>query len=273
MTAENTETPPHDSEVRQRRRALRQLEAWIETPMVALAFCWLGLVILELVWGATETLAIFGSAIWVIFVIEFALRFTLAPGKRAFLMRNWITILALAVSALRIFRAFRFLRVARAARGMRLVSIVGTANRGMNALRRSMGRRGLGYVLLLTILVVLLGGAGMFALERGSQGAEGLDSYGEAAWWTAMLIMTLSTDCWPQTVEGRILCVLLAVYGFAVFGYITASLASFFIGQEAQSARTELAGRRDIAALRSEVALLRSELQSWRPRPSSSQDK
>jgi voltage-gated potassium channel len=36
----------------------------------------------------------------------------------------------------------------RLARGLRLVRIVGTANRGLNAMRRSFGRRGLGYVLL-----------------------------------------------------------------------------------------------------------------------------
>lgn len=59
----------------------------------------------------------------------------------------------------------------------------------------------------------------------------GLKSYGVALWWTAM----------PQTAEGRVLCFLLSLYGFGVFGYVTAVLASFFIGRDADGAG-ELAG-------------------------------
>jgi voltage-gated potassium channel len=45
-----------------------------------------------------------------------------------------------------------------------------------------------------------------------------------------------------------------------VWGYITASLATFFVGQEARSERGEVAGSKDLAALAREVALLRREL-------------
>jgi voltage-gated potassium channel len=48
---------------------------------------------------------------------------------------------------------------------MRLVRVVGTANRGMNALRSSMRRRGLGYVLALSVLITFLGAGGMLAFE------------------------------------------------------------------------------------------------------------
>jgi voltage-gated potassium channel len=52
---------------------------------------------------------------------------------------------------------------------------------------------------------------------------------------------------------------LISIYGFAVFGYITASLASFFIDQEARSRESEVAGSSEIAALRRDLALLRGE--------------
>ena len=42
------------------------------------------------------------------------------------------------------------------------------------------------------------------------------------------------SEYWPKTVEGRILGWLLAVYAFAVFGYITASFASFFVGRDTE---------------------------------------
>ncbi|MFN7146641.1 MAG: ion channel, partial [Myxococcota bacterium] len=53
--------------------------------------------------------------------------------------------------------------------------------------------------------------------------------YATALWWTAMLLTTMGSETWPRTAEGRVLCLLLAVYGFAMFGYVTAALASLFV--------------------------------------------
>ena len=130
----------------------------------------------------------------------------------------------------------------------------------MNALRASLGRRGLGYAVLLTVLVALLGAGGMLAFEPASEVEGGFASYGEALWWTAMLLTTMGSEFWPRTAEGRALCFLLSLYGFAVFGYITAAFASFFVGRDAADAEAEVAGARDLAALRHEVAALRGEL-------------
>ncbi|MGE3919079.1 MAG: ion transporter, partial [Hyphomicrobiaceae bacterium] len=224
---------PADHEAAQRWIALVHLESWLERPMLVLSFVWLVLVIVELVQGSTLLLEVFGTIIWLVFIAEFALRLTLAPRKGAFLATNWLTAIALLVPALRLFRGLRFLRMARALRGFRLVKVVGTANRGMNALAGSLGRRGVGYVLATTVIVDLLGAAGMLAFEPRGEVEGGFASYGDALWWTSMLITTMGSQFWPQTVEGRILCFLLSIYGLAVFGYITASLASFFIGRDA----------------------------------------
>lgn len=253
-------------EHQERWAVLRQLEDWSRTPMLLLSFAWLVLVIVELAYGGSGLLDVFGTAIWVIFLFEFALRFALAPEKTGFLRSNWITVVALAVPAFRLFRAFRVLSVARAARSLRLVRIVGTANRGMGALRRSLGRRGLGYVVAATALVALLGAGGMLAFEPAAEVEDGFRGYADALWWTAMLLTSMGSEFWPQTGEGRVLCFLLSLYGFAVFGYITASFASFFVGQEAGATDGEVAGAGDIAALRQEIALLREAIGRIEPR-------
>ena len=244
-------------EQRERRQALEQLEDWLETPMLVLGAIWFCLVLVELIWTTSGIFDLLGTLIWIVFLAEFALRFALAPEKLAFLRRNPITIVALIAPAFRFLRAVRVLRLAR---GLRLVRIVGTANRGINAMRSSFSRRGLGYVLAATALLTLLGAAGMLAFEPAREVEGGFKSYADALWWTAMLICTMGSDFWPRTAEGRVLTLLLALYGFAVFGYITASFASFFIGQEAQSRDGEIAGAGDLAALRDEIALLRAEL-------------
>jgi voltage-gated potassium channel len=240
--------------------ALDQLEAWLSTPMTFLSFVWLVLLIVEFVWGSIRIFEILVTIIWIVFIAEFLIRLTLAPNKLDFFRSNWITLIALVVPAVRLLRSFRIFRVARATRGLRLVRVVGATNRGMNALRTSLGRRGLGYVLAATVLVAVLGAAGMLAFEPASEVDGGFSGYGDALWWTAMLLTTIGSEFWPQTVEGRLLCFFLSLYGMTVFGYITASLASFFIGQEAKNIESDVVGADDIASLRREIRLWRSEM-------------
>ena len=57
------------------------------------------------------------------------------------------------------------------------------------------------------------------------------------------------------------LCVLLAVYAFAVFGYVTATIATFFVGQDANDDGGEIASEKSIRALQAEIAALRKEIQ------------
>ncbi len=246
----------------ERWQVLTQLEEWLERPMLVLSFLWLILVLIELIWTTSGIFELLGTIIWIIFILEFGLRFLLAPRKLSFLRRNPITIVALVAPAFRFLSALRFLRFLRLGRGLRLVRIVGSANRGLNALRKSFDRRGLGYVLVTTALVVLLGAGGMLAFEPAREIAGGFTGYGDALWWTAMLVTTMGSDFWPQTAEGRVLALLLSLYGFAVFGYITASFATFFIGQEAHAPDGDVAGSIEVAALRQEIALLRDDLRA-----------
>lgn len=204
-------------------------------PMLVLSVIWLGLFIVEVLWGVSPFLETLGNVIWVIFWLEFAVKFVLAPAKWDFLKSNWLTVLALALPALRVFRAFRvfrLLRAARAARGLRLVRLLTSLNRGMKALGASFSRRGFGYVLVLTLFVLFAGAAGMYSFENEVRG--GFANYADALWWTAMLLTSIGSDYFPQTAEGRMLCLVLAVYGFAVFGYMTATLATFFVHRDTE---------------------------------------
>jgi voltage-gated potassium channel len=163
---------------------------------------------------------------------------------------------------LRVFRALAVFRAASGLRGLQLVRIVGTANRGMNALRLTLARRQFGYVGGMTLLVVTLGAAGMLFFEPARQVEGGFKSYGDALWWTVMLLTTIGSQYWPVTNEGRILAVLMSIYGLAVFGYITAVLASFFVGRDAEEPDAPVAGADDIRKLREEIAALRQALEA-----------
>ena len=102
----------------------------------------------------------------------------------------------------------------------------------MRAIAVGFRRRGVGYVAVLTALVAITGAAGMYRFELDVPGGPGFADYGTALWWTAMLLTTMGSDYWPRTPEGRLLCLLLAVYAFAVFGYVTAAIAAYFVGKD-----------------------------------------
>ena len=259
---------PHDpkpseaAELERERHALLQtLEDALETPMVVLAFVWLTLLVAELVWGELRAFALVGTVIWIVFIVDFAVKLVLAPRKLVYVRRNWLVAISLAIPALRILRiarVIRLLQVARVGRGLHLVRVVSSLNRGMRALRATLGRRGFGYIAALTALVVFGGAAGMYAFESETPG--GLHSYGEALWFTTMIITMLGSQFWPETFEGRVLSVILSMYAIAIFGYLTATLASYFIGRDAESGEAELAGAQALAEIRRELVALRAEV-------------
>ena len=258
------ESPAPEAIERERFEVLQQLEDWMEVPLLFLGFAWLALLIVELTYGLTPSLEMASTVIWIVFLVDFVAKLILAPRKLAYLRANWLTALALVVPAFRVLRfarVIRLARAARAARSLRLFRMLTSLNRGMRALRASLRRRGVVYVALLTLLVALVGAAGIYAFERPSEGGR-IESYGDALWWTAMLLTTLGSEKWPETGAGRALCFGLALYATAVFGYLTAALASYFIDRDADAADSAVAGEAALQALQAEVAALRAEVRA-----------
>lgn len=253
---------------RERRGLLRRVSQILDTPMTILSFVWLALMILEFTSGLGPALEGVNHVIWIVFVLHFGLEFWIAPEKLRYLRTNWLTALALLLPAfrtLRAFRALRLLRTARLSRGVRLIRWVTSLNRGMKATQRTMQRRGLRYLIVLTVLVNFAGAAGIYLFENpqalAAEGlpSTGIHSYGEALWWTAMMLTTMGSDYFPQTTEGRIISLFLAVYAFAIFGYITATVASFIVRVD-QEERGASSTRTQIEALQKEIAKLQASL-------------
>jgi voltage-gated potassium channel len=232
---------------------------------------WLGLLIVDFTSGLNPLLQTVSNVIWALFILDFAIEILIAPDKLRYLRRNWLTAISLMLPALRILRIFRALRVlqtVRAARTVGLLRLVTSVNRGMRATAQTLGRRGLGYVIALTLIVIFAGAAGMQAFENpqalrqagqieAAEAGQGLNSYGDAVWWTAMLVTTIGGEYWPKTAEGRILTWVLSLYTFAVFVYITAALASYFVGSDRSQAKEATSSvQEELAALRQQVARL-----------------
>ena len=250
---------------RERWKLLVNVQRLTERPMIALSLVWLALVIQDLSVGLNRPLQLVSDVIWVLFIVDFAVRLTIAPNRITYLRHHWLTALALflpALRALRAFRALRSLRSLRAARSLNVVRVLTSANRGLSAARRTFGKRGLGYVVVATVILSFLGAAGVLHFEEGQPGSS-IDSYSKALWWAAMTMTTLGSEYAVKSGESRVIAFLLALYALGVFGYITAAVAGHFVGQEVRE-RAERPNNPKIDALTAEISRLRQEIGALR---------
>jgi voltage-gated potassium channel len=264
VSRDDSDREDHGSSLQERAE---RLDEWLEVPLALLGLVWLGVIIVELWSGASGWTQWLSFGIWGIFLVEFAVRFVVAADKLEFLQAHRLDAASLVVPVLRVFTALRVLRAFTAFRSVQLMGLVTTFGKVKDATRRLVRESGHRYVPVLTVLVTFGGAAGMYGFEGGPH-SEGFETYGDALWWTAMLITTIGSQYWPTTSEGRVLALLLSGYSLGVLGYITAALSSFLIGSRAAPQRQAASDERALEALRGDIAQLAAEVQRLAQRES-----
>ncbi len=250
----NDGTPARDERDELRER----IEAWTNAPLNVLSIVLLAIIVLELspaelspVWQSR--VGVLNWFIYIVFSLDFFTRLLLATDRTQFLRRNWLAAISVLLPAFRVFRA---LRAVRALRGLRLVRVLAATNRGTRALNRILRGHQFERVLALTIAVTTVGAAALAYFEKDADG-DGLRRYGDALWWALGFVTTVGGDFEPETLEGRIVTLLLIVWGLGVFGYVTGAVASYFVGQDAGG---ETASAEQVERLQREVTELRAML-------------
>lgn len=74
-----------------------------------------------------------------------------------------------------------------------------------------------------------------------------------------MIMITVGSNYWPKTAEGRILAFLLSAYALYILVYVTAALAHLLV-------RSEKSFSKEIEELRSKVQCLSSEINRFSER-------
>jgi voltage-gated potassium channel len=247
-----------------KQRFLKAFARNLERPMLFLSFVWFVVIVTELVNGISPFLLIFGTILWALFVFYFVVRLAIAPRSVTYLRRNWLFILAILVPVLRFFPFLQTLPLARALTatfGMQVVWMFASADQGLRSLRRTIGRRGAGYALTFTVIVIVAGAVGMLHFENDSPGPEGIHSYPKALWWVAMQMTNIGSGYQPTTPGGQALCLGISIFAVAIFGYLTAVFAAVFIGRDAEDPKSEIPNQASIQQLSGEVAVLRKSIE------------
>lgn len=220
------------------------LDDILEIPMFILAMIMLILLVIELALNLDPAwrriVLTSGSIIWWIFVAEYAFRVLLAEDKLGYIRTHWLDALFIFVPFLRVFRILRVLRALRVIRAIRpaiFLRTFVTTRRGFRQLGAVLGRRNFAYVAAVTLVTLLIGALMMFLLERNAPHTV-ISSYGSALWFCIGIITTIGNELYPVTAEGRVVAAFLMIFGVGIFGYVAATIASYFIGSDIQNAGT-----------------------------------
>jgi voltage-gated potassium channel len=222
------------------QEAYDRFSAAIDTPLTVLSVLWLPVLVVPLVVHLSRSLnATFNGIdyfVWAVFVVEYITKLYLAPSRRRFVTHHLIDLAVIALPMLRPLRTLRLLRLLRV--GVVLTNALGRA-------RDIITHRGLHFVLLTVLALVLVCSGLEVAFEENASGSN-IHSYGDALWWAVVTVTTVGYgDRYPVTAAGRGVAVVLMLVGIGLIGVLTATVASYFVETKAESDKVEINERLD----------------------------
>jgi voltage-gated potassium channel len=225
------------------QNAYDRFSAAVALPLTVLALAWLPILIVPIVAHLPAGIAAVFDAIdylvWAAFAVEYGVKLYLTPLRRHYVAHHLVELAVIALPVLRPLRALRLLRVVNIFRAGLILT---------NALRRVRGvltHHGLHYVLFVVLGVIVVCAALEFEFEDGTHGAN-IQNFGDALWWAIVTVTTVGYgDKYPVSAGGRGVAVVLMVVGIGMIGVLTATVASYFIGQGVDEEKAALQQRLD----------------------------
>ena len=195
----------------------QQVSAW---PVIVLSFAYIAVYVVPIFWyplqpNLTIAFRVAEYAIWAVFIFDYAMQLVLAADKRAFIKREWLTLL---------FVVFPFFRPVRAVRGLLFIRQASTKKKSLVSSLPAI-------LAAMAVLLVLIAGAAVLNAERFAPGAT-IKTPSDALWWAMTAITTSGGgNLAPVTNEGRIIASFLLIFGLGLLTSMTGYVASWVLHQ------------------------------------------
>jgi voltage-gated potassium channel len=235
--------------------AYDRFAAAVDTPLMILTLLWLPILIIPLikpVHGTTaETFAFIDYTIWALFAVEYLVKLYLAPSRKQYVRSHILDLIIVAVPFFRPARAGRLINLTRLGR----IGVVMAD--GITRARNVFTHRGLHFVLL-AATVMVFASAGLVTIAERSAPHATIHNYGQGLWWAIVTVTTVGYgDKYPVTGFGQGVAVVMMVVGIGLIGVLTATIASYFVGQDLDKAQSEReAMQTELVAARKEREML-----------------
>jgi voltage-gated potassium channel len=163
--------------------------------------------------------------IWFVFAVEFAFIVAVAPRKEAALRAHWLDAVIVIVTFGAFLSSLRLVRLARLLRLLRLSAIL---TRVLQRERNISSGTAFRFAALLTLLVVVIAGAVESLVDT-----KDFSSTWDGIWWAVVTVTTVGYgDEYPTTIDGRIIAMVVMVFGIGFLSVLTATIASRFVKTE-----------------------------------------
>lgn len=136
---------------------------------------------------------------------------------------GWIDLLS-SIPMVDFLRAGRLLRLIRL---FRVIRAFKSTKQLINHLFKNKAQGALTSVISISVLLVIFSAIAILQVEREANG--NIKTAEDAIWWSYSTLMSASYgDVYPVTTEGRIIAMVLMVFGIGLIGTLTAYIASIF---------------------------------------------
>jgi voltage-gated potassium channel len=228
--------------------AYDRFSAAVDIPLMVITIAWLPVLIVPLitpVHGAmAQTFAVIDYLVWALFALEYLIKLFVSPSRAHYFKTHILDLLIVAVPF------FRPMRVARLARLGRLARVGVVLSRGIGRAKGVMSHRGLHFVLLAVVMIVFAC-AGLATVAEHSAHNGNIANFGQGLWWAVVTVTTVGYgDHYPVTAFGQGIAVVLMLVGIGLIGVLTATVASYFVGQDLEADK----GDRDMLKAELEAA-------------------
>lgn len=177
-------------------------------------------------------IVIFDLIVVLILIPDFIIRYKKAEDKREFWKYNGIDVLGMIPEIVLgpYTTAFRYLR---------LIKILVLTKMQIRQILSFLQKTKMDYGIFIVLIILLSGAIILFVIEGGTN--PNINSFDDSLWYLVVSITTVGYgDIYPVTTTGRIIGTFIIAVGIAFVSFLTASITSYFVKNDADEKQIEI---------------------------------